>query len=124
MPRERILMPQPNMQQMLKQVQKMQQDMMAAQEQLKDEEVTASAGGGMVTVKVSGDLVVKEVTIDPAAVDPEDVELLQDMVTAAVNQAVDQAQQLAASKMGAISGGLGGPGGPGGPLGGLGLPGM
>jgi hypothetical protein len=111
-------MPQPNMQQMLKQVQKMQQDMMAAQESLKDEEVEASAGGGMVTVKVSGDLVVKEVRINPEAVDPEDVELLQDMVTAAVNQAVDQAQQLAASKMGAISGGLGGG------LGGLGLPGM
>ena len=53
--------------------------------------------------------------------DPDDVELLQDMVTAAVNQAVDQAQQLAASKLGAVSGGLGGPGGP---LGGLGLPGM
>ena len=115
-------MPQPNMQQMLKQVQKMQADMMAAQEQLKDEEVTASAGGGMVTVKVSGDLVVKEVKISPEAVDPDDVELLQDMVTAAVNQAVDQAQQLAASKMGAVTGGLGG--GPGGPLGGLGLPGM
>ena len=107
-------MPQPNMQQMLKQVQKMQQDMLAAQEQLKHEEVEASAGGGMVTVKVSGDLIVKEVRIDPQAVDPEDVELLQDMVTAAVNQAVDQAQQLAASKMGGIAGGLGG----------LGLPGM
>ena len=107
-------MPQPNMQQMLKQVQKMQQDMMAAQESLKDEEVEASAGGGMVTVKVSGDLIVKEIRIDPEAVDPEDVEMLQDMVTAAVNQAIDQAQQLAASKMGAISGGLGG----------LGLPGM
>src|SRR5206468_11993092 len=93
--RKRQLMPQPNMQQMLKQVQKMQQDMMAAQEQLKDEIVEASAGGGMVTVKVTGDLVVKEVRIDPAAVDPDDVELLQDMVTAAVNQAVDQAQQLA-----------------------------
>src|SRR4051794_20524070 len=119
---DRELMPQPNMQQMLKQVQKMQQDMMAAQEQLKDEEVSASAGGGMVTVKVSGDLVVKEVKIDPAAVDPDDVELLQDMVTAAVNQAVDQAQQLAASKMGAVTGGL--EGGPGGPLGGLGLPGF
>src|SRR6185312_16282740 len=115
------LMPQPNMQQMLKQVQKMQQDMMAAQEQLKDEVVEASAGGGMVTVKVTGDLVIKEVRIDPAAVDPDDVEMLQDMVTAAVNQAIDQAQQLAASKMGAISGGLGGPGGG---LGGLGLPGM
>jgi DNA-binding YbaB/EbfC family protein len=114
-------MPQPNMQQMLKQVQKMQQDMMAAQEQLKNEEVEASAGGGMVTVKVTGGLVIKSITIDPDAVDPEDVEMLQDMVTAAVNQAIDQAQQLAASKMGAISGGLGGPGGG---LGGLGLPGM
>jgi nucleoid-associated protein EbfC len=99
----------------------MQQDMMAAQEQLKNEEVEASAGGGMVTVKVTGDLVIKSITIDPDAVDPEDVEMLQDMVTAAVNQAIDQAQQLAASKMGAISGGLGGPGGG---LGGLGLPGM
>jgi len=114
-------MPQPNMQQMLKQVQKMQQDMMAAQEQLKDEVVEASAGGGMVTVKITGDLAVKEIRIDPSAVDPDDVELLQDMVTAAVNQAIDQAQQLAAAKMGGIAGGLGGPGGP---LGGLGLPGM
>ena len=114
-------MPQPNMQQMLKQVQKMQQDVLAAQESLKDEQVEASAGGGMVTVKISGDLVIKEVRIDPAAVDPDDVELLQDMVTAAVNQAIDQAQQLAAAKMGGIAGGLGGAGGP---LGGLGLPGM
>ena len=114
-------MPQPNMNQMLKQVQKMQQDMMAAQESLKNEEVEASAGGGMVTVKITGDLIVKEIRIDPSAVDPEDVELLQDMVTAAVNQAIDQAQQLAASKMGSVAGGLGGPGGP---LGGLGLPGM
>jgi DNA-binding YbaB/EbfC family protein len=114
-------MPQPNMNQMLKQVQKMQQDMMAAQEQLKDEEVSASVGGGMVTVKISGDLVVKEVRIDPSAVDPDDVDMLQDMITAAVNQAIDQAQQLAASKMGGIAGGMGGPGGP---LGGLGLPGM
>src|SRR3954452_18554403 len=116
-----FLMPQPNMQQMLKQVQKMQEEMMAAQESLKDEEVEASAGGGMVTVKVSGDLIVKEIRINPDAVDPEDVEMLQDLGTAAVNQAIDQAQQLAASKMGAISGGLGGPGGG---LGGLGLPGM
>ena len=106
------------MQQLLKQAQKMQQDMMQAQEALKDETVEASAGGGMVKVVVTGDLEVKSIAIDPQAVDPEDVELLQDMVTAAVNQAIDQAQQLAASKMGAISGGLGGG------LGGLGLPGM
>ena len=79
-------MPQPNMQQMLKQAQKMQQDMLAAQEALKDEVVAASAGGGMVTVKVTGDLVVKSITIDPEAVDPDDVELLQDMVLAAINE--------------------------------------
>ena len=107
-------MPQPNMQQMLKQVQKMQQDMMAAQESLKDEQVEASAGGGMVTVKISGDLVIKEVRIDPAAVDPDDVELLQDMVLAAVNQGLGSAQELASSKLGGIAGGLGG----------LGLPGL
>ena len=113
-------MPQPNMQQMLKQVQKMQADMVAAQEQLKDEVVEASAGGGMVTVKVSGDLEVKAIAIDPEAVDPEDVEMLQDMVLAAVNEALRAAQELAAKRLGGITGGLGGPGG----LGGLGLPGL
>lgn len=114
-------MPQPNMQQMLKQVQKMQAEMVAAQEQLKDEVVEASAGGGMVTVKVSGDLEVKAVAIDPEAVDPEDVELLQDMVLAAVNEGLRAAQELASKKLGGITGGLGGPGGG---LGGLGLPGF
>ena len=113
-------MPQPNMQQMLKQVQKMQAEMMEAQEQLKDEVVEASAGGGMVTVKVSGDLDVKAIAIDPEAVDPEDVELLQDMVLAAVNEGLRAAQELASRKLGGITGGLGGPGG----MGGLGLPGF
>ncbi len=107
-------MPQPNMQQMLKQVQKMQQDMVAAQEQLKHEVLEASAGGGMVTVKISGDLVVQSVTIDPEAIDPEDAELLQDMVTAATNEAIRAAQQLTADRLGPLTGGLGG----------LGLPGM
>ncbi|HEV7772700.1 MAG TPA: YbaB/EbfC family nucleoid-associated protein [Conexibacter sp.] len=111
-------MPQPNMQQMLKQVQKMQAEMVAAQEALKDEVVEASAGGGMVTVKVSGDLDVKSIAIDPEAVDPEDVELLQDMVLAAVNEGLRAAQELASKKLGGITGGLGGPGG------GLGLPGF
>ena len=107
-------MPQPpNMQQLLKQAQKMQADMMAAQESLKDEVVEASAGGGMVKVKVTGDLQVKEITIDPAAVDPEDVELLADMVLAAVNEGLRSAQELAASKLGALTGGLGGLGLPG-----------
>jgi nucleoid-associated protein EbfC len=101
------------MQQLLKQAQKMQQDMMQAQEALKDETVEASAGGGMVKVTVSGDLDFKSITIDPEAVDPEDVELLQDMVLAAVNEGLRSAQELAASKMGGIAGGLGGLGLPG-----------
>ena len=116
-------MPQPpNMQQMMKQVQKMQADMEKAQAELKHESVEASAGGGMVTVKVSGELEVLELRIDPDTVDPEDVELLQDMVQAATNEALRSAQELAANKMGAVTGGLGG--GPGGGLGGLGIPGL
>ena len=107
-------MPQPpNMQQLLQQAQKMQADMLAAQESLKDELVEASAGGGMVTVQVTGDMVVKSIKIDPEAVDPEDVELLQDMVLAAVNEGMRSAQELAAAKMGGIAGGLGGLGLPG-----------
>jgi DNA-binding YbaB/EbfC family protein len=109
----------PNMQQMMAQVQKMQKDMELAQEQLKSEVVEASAGGGMVTVKVSGDLVVREVRIDPSAVDPDDVEILSDMVLAAVNEALRMAQELAESKMGGATAGLDL-----GALGGLGLPGM
>jgi DNA-binding YbaB/EbfC family protein len=113
---------QPNMNQMMRQVQQMQADMLKAQEELKDEVVEASAGGGMVTVKVSGELELRELKIDPEAVDPEDVELLQDMVQAAINEGLRAAQELAANKMGAVTGGLGG--GPGGGLGGLGLPGF
>jgi nucleoid-associated protein EbfC len=111
---------QPNMQAMMKQVQKMQADMAKAQEELKSEVVEASAGGGMVTVKITGDLELREVRIDPEAVDPDDVEMLQDMVQAATNEAIRSAQELAASKMNAAAGGLAGPGG----LGGLGLPGF
>jgi DNA-binding YbaB/EbfC family protein len=105
---------------MMKQVQKMQADMAKAQEELKNEVVEASAGGGMVTVKISGELELKELKIDPEAVDPEDVDMLQDLVQAAVNEAIRSAQELAASKMNAAAGGLGGPGG----LGGLGIPGL
>jgi DNA-binding YbaB/EbfC family protein len=106
-------MPQPNMNQMLKQVQKMQEEMAAAQESLKDEVVEASSGGGMVKVQVTGELELKAITIDPAAVDPDDVELLQDMVLAAVNEGLRAAQDLAAKKLGGITGGLGGLGLPG-----------
>jgi DNA-binding YbaB/EbfC family protein len=101
---------------LLKQAQQMQNDMLQAQESLKDEEVEASAGGGMVKVKISGDLLIKDVTIDPDAVDPEDVDMLADMVQAAVNEAIRSAQELAASKMPDMPGmpGMGGPGLPGG----------
>jgi DNA-binding YbaB/EbfC family protein len=109
----------PNMQQMMQQVQKMQQDMQAAQEELKNETVEASAGGGMVKVTVSGDLVLKAVVIDPSAVDPEDVEILADMVLAAVNEALRMAQDLAERRLGASTGGLDL-----GALGGLGMPGL
>ena len=105
---------QPNLNQMMRQVQQMQAEMVKAQEELKNEIVEASAGGGMVHVKITGDLELKELRIDPGAVDPEDVEMLQDMVQAAVNEAIRSAQELAASKMGAATGGLGG----------LGLPGL
>jgi nucleoid-associated protein EbfC len=109
----------PNMQQMLKQVQKMQQDMELAQQELANETVDASSGGGMVTVTVSGALEVRAIKIAPDAVDPEDVEMLCDLVLAAVNEALRSAQQLAADRMGAVTGGLD-PGS----LGGLGLPGL
>jgi nucleoid-associated protein EbfC len=109
----------PNMQQMMQQVQKMQKDMELAQAELKNEVVEASAGGGMVTVKISGDLEVREVRIDPSAVDPEDVEILADMVLAAVNEALRMAQEAAAAKMGGATAGLDL-----GNLGGLGLPGL
>jgi nucleoid-associated protein EbfC len=99
-------MPQPNMNQMMKQVQKMQADMMKAQEALANETIEASAGGGMVTVTITGDLQVKDIVIAPDAIDPEDPELLQDMVLAAVNEAIRQAQELAATRMGGLTGGM------------------
>jgi hypothetical protein len=108
--------------QLMKQAQQMQAEMMKAQEKLADEVVDASAGGGMVKVKMSGDLRLLELTIDPEAIDPDDAEVLADMVTAAVNEALRAAQQLASERMGGIAG-LGGPGGPGGGPGMPGLPG-
>jgi nucleoid-associated protein EbfC len=96
---------------LMKQAQKMQEEMLQAQEQLKDEIVEASAGGGMVKVKMGGDLTLREISIDPEAIDPEEAELLAEMVQAAVNEAIRSAQELASSKVGNITGGLGGLGG-------------
>jgi DNA-binding YbaB/EbfC family protein len=109
----------PNAQSMMAQVQRMQQDMAAAQEQLARETVSASSGGGMVTVAASGEMRVTSIAIDPQAVDPQDVEMLADMVMAAVNEALRAAQELVAERMGGATEGLDL-----GALGGLGLPGL
>jgi DNA-binding YbaB/EbfC family protein len=102
------------MNKMLQQVQDMQAQMARAQEELAKETVEASAGGGMVTVKATGALEVTEIKISPEAIDPDDPELLADMVLAAVNEALRSAQRLAESKLGSAMGGLKG----------LGLPGL
>ena len=96
----------PQYQKMLKQVQEMQKQMAKAQEELANETVEASAGGGMVKVVVTGGLEVREVHIDPAAVDPDDVEMLQDLVTAATNEALRAAQELAQQKLGGATSGI------------------
>jgi nucleoid-associated protein EbfC len=128
-------MPQPpNLQKMLQQAQEMMAAQQEAQEALKNERVEASTGGGMVKVVMTGAMELQSIAIDPDAVDPEDVEMLQDMVVAAVNEAIRQAQELAERKLGGTAGaegfdpmsaldalgGLGGLGGGGGLPGGLG----
>jgi hypothetical protein len=100
----------PNINSMLKQAQKMQQDMARIQEELKHEHVEASVGGGVVKVVMKGDLTVERVRIDPAAVDPDDVSMLEDMITAAVNEAMRQAQDLASRRMAEATGGMNIPG--------------
>src|SRR5438128_12346646 len=95
---------------MLKQIQQMQQKMVKAQEDLANEIVTASAGGGAITIEMNGHHEVKSVKIDPDAVDPSDIEMLEDMVLTAFNEALEKAQAMAQEKMGAITGGLNIPG--------------
>ena len=99
-----------NVNNIMKQAQKMQAKMAQVQEELKEETVESSAGGGTVKAVVSGDIQLRSVQIDPMAVDPDDVELLQDMVTAAVNEGIRAAQELAARKMQEATGGLNIPG--------------
>lgn len=102
-----------NMQKMMKQVQKMQAEMARVQEELGEKTVEASAGGGVVTVVVNGHQEVVSVKIDPDAVDPEDVEMLEDLVLAAVNEGMRKAQQMASDAMAKVTGGLNIPGLPG-----------
>jgi nucleoid-associated protein EbfC len=100
----------PNYQKMMKQVQKMQADMAKVQDDLANQSVEASAGGGMVTVVVTGAIELKSIKIDPTAIDPADVEMLEDMIMAATNEALRSAQELANKKMGGITAGLNIPG--------------
>jgi nucleoid-associated protein EbfC len=95
---------------MMKQVQQMQADMARVQEELANETVEASAGGGMVTVTATGSGEIKAITIAPEAIDPDDPELLADMILGAVNEALRSANDLAQSRLGGMAGGLGLPG--------------
>jgi DNA-binding YbaB/EbfC family protein len=99
-----------DMNKLMKQAQQMQADMAKAQEELANEVVEASAGGGMVVVKATGGGELREIRIDPKAIDPDDPEFLEDAVLAAVNEALRSAQTLAQSKLGGMMGGLGLPG--------------
>jgi DNA-binding YbaB/EbfC family protein len=109
---------QPNLQQLMKQAQKMQQQMADAQAELAEAELTGTAGGGLVTVTIKGTGEVSAVKIDPKAVDPDDVETLEDLVLAALHNASEAVRELTEQKMGPLTAGLGGMGG------GLGLPGF
>src|SRR3954471_13192259 len=104
-----------DMDKLLQQVGQMQSEMQKAQEELANETVQATAGGGMVTVIANGTGEIKQIKIDPKAIDPNDPEMLEDMVLAAVNEAIRSAQSLTESKLGGLAGGA---------LGGLGLPGL
>jgi DNA-binding YbaB/EbfC family protein len=104
-----------DMNKMLQQLGQMQQQMQQAQAELANETVEATAGGGMVTVVATGSGEIKQIKIDPKAIDPNDPELLEDMILAAVNEAIRSAQSLMESKLGGLAGGA---------LGGLGLPGL
>ena len=96
-----------NVNKMMAQVQQMQEQMRLAQEELTKETVSASAGGGAVKATMTGGMELISIEIDPEVVDPEDVEMLQDMVMAAVNEAMNSSQELANKKLGGVTGGLG-----------------
>ena len=99
-----------NRNQMIQQARKMQEQLIAAQQKVAATEVSASAGGGAVKVTATGDMKLTSLTIDPEVLDPEDVEMLQDMIMAAVNDALESAEQAAGQQMSAITGGLNIPG--------------
>jgi len=95
---------------MLGQIQKLQADMMKAQESLADETLEVTAGGGAISIAITGQQRVKSITLQPEVVDPADVEMLQDLLVAAVNEAIERSQTYAAQKLQGLTGGLGIPG--------------
>ena len=99
-----------NMNNLMKQAKKMQEQMVKMQEELEQKTVEASAGGGVVTVIANGKKEILEITIDPSVVDPDDVEMLQDLIMAAGNEALRMAEEMVQSEMGKITGGMGLPG--------------
>lgn len=99
-----------NMNKMMKQAQKMQKQMAELQQELENREVEATAGGGMIKVVATGKQELKSIEIDPEALDPDDVEILQDMVLAAVNEALRKAQEMTQEEMKKITGGMNIPG--------------
>lgn len=99
-----------NMNKLMKQVQKMQQDMTKLQEELQEKTVEATAGGGVVKVVASGKKQIVSIDINPEVVDPDDVEMLQDLIMAATNEALQKAEDMVAEEMGKLTGGLNMPG--------------
>ena len=93
---------------LMKQAQQMQRDMQKLQEELNEKTVEATAGGGVVKVVATGSKEIKEIVINPEAIDPDDVEMLQDLILAAVNEALRKADEMVSQEMGRITGGLGG----------------
>lgn len=100
-----------NMANLMKQAQKMQKDMARLQEELQEKTVEASAGGGAITIIATGKKEIKEIVIKPEVVDPDDVEMLQDLIMAAVNEALRKADEMTNAEMAKITGGMGGLGG-------------
>ena len=98
---------------MLKQLQQLQEEMVKTQEALGDETLSVTAGGGAIEIVITGHQRIQSITIDPEVVDPEDIEMLQDLIVAAVNEAIEASQKMASERLGALTGGLG-----------LGLPGL
>ena len=100
-----------NMNNMMKQVQKMQKDMQKVQEEVEERTVEASVGGGAITVVASGKKEIRSITIKPDVVDPDDVEMLQDLIMAAVNESLRMAEEMVSKEMSKVTGGLNIPGG-------------